>query len=154
MILRVNRRIGSADVGSWRVDRSQRFSQRRGDYVAEDNLVRAIDAFVEGLDLGKLGGGGLSRWKEGGPAIFRRCQRYIYGYLNRVPSSRRLERECQLQHRADLVDGASGTGLQTIAQFRKDNCKAIRGLPRLRGTGRGGLLSEASVAVDGSKSRL
>jgi transposase len=63
------------------IDRSQRtlFPAMLDDYVAEDNPVRAVDAFVEGLDLDKLGFGRVSRWKKGGPATMRRhCSRYIF----------------------------------------------------------------------------
>ena len=63
------------------IDRSQStlFPAMLDDYVAEDNLVRAVDAFLEGLDLGKLGFGGLRRWKKGVPAIIRqRCSRYTF----------------------------------------------------------------------------
>ena len=63
------------------IDRSQStfFPAMLDDYVAEDNLVRAVDAFVEGLELGKLGLVGLRRWKKGGPAIIRRrFSRYTF----------------------------------------------------------------------------
>ena len=67
------------------------------DYVAEDNPVRAVDAFVEGLDLGRLGFGRVVPLEQGRPGYHpaTMLKIYIYGYLNRVPSSRRLERECQ-----------------------------------------------------------
>ena len=99
-ILRVNRRAGAMDVRlRGGIDRSQSslFLAQLEDYVAEDNLVRAVDAFVEGLDLGKLGFGRFAPPERGRacyhPATLLKI--YIYGYLNRVPSSRRLERECQ-----------------------------------------------------------
>jgi Transposase and inactivated derivatives len=63
------------------IDRSQStlFPAVLDDYVAEDNLVRAVDAFVEGLDLGKLGFSRVGRWNKGGPAIIRRrCSRYTF----------------------------------------------------------------------------
>src|SRR3974390_1276159 len=67
------------------------------DYVAEDNPVRAVDVFVDGLDLDKLGFVGVQPLHTGppGPPPGTMLKLYIYGYLNRVPSSRRLERECQ-----------------------------------------------------------
>ena len=81
------------------IDRSQTtlFPALLDDYVAEDNLVRAVDAFVEGLDLGKLGFGRVEPLEQGRPGYHPATllKIYIYGYLNRVPSSRRLERECQ-----------------------------------------------------------
>src|SRR4029450_4064497 len=81
------------------IDRSQSslFPAELEDYVTEDNPVRAVDAFVDGLDLGKLGFGRVIPLEKGRPcyhpAVLLKI--YIYGYLNRVPSSRRLERECQ-----------------------------------------------------------
>ena len=81
------------------IDRSQSslFPAELEDYVAEDNLVRAVDAFVDGLDLGKLGFGRFAPLERGRPCYHPATllKIYIYGYLNRVPSSRRLERECQ-----------------------------------------------------------
>src|SRR6202047_495145 len=81
------------------IDRSQSslFPAQLEDYVAEDNLVRAVDAFVAGLDLGKLGFGRVASLETGRPCYHPATllKIYIYGYLNRVPSSRRLERECR-----------------------------------------------------------
>ena len=81
------------------VDRGQStlFPAVLDDYVAEDNPVRAVDVFVDGLDLDKLGFVGVQPLDTGRPG-YHPCvmlKLYIYGYLNRVPSSRRLERECQ-----------------------------------------------------------
>ena len=79
------------------IDRSQSslFPAHLEDYVAEDNPVRAIDAFVEGLDLGKLGFGRVEPLEQGRPCYHPATllKIYIFGYLNRIPSSRRLERE-------------------------------------------------------------
>ena len=81
------------------IDRSQStlFPALLDDYVAEDNLVRAVDAFVEGLDLGKLGFSRVEPLEQGRPGYHPATllKIYIYGYLNRVPWNRRLERECQ-----------------------------------------------------------
>ena len=67
------------------------------EYVGEDNPVRAIDVFVDGLDLAKLGFEGVAPLATGRPAYHPAplLKIYIYGYFNRVQSSRRLERECQ-----------------------------------------------------------
>ena len=90
------------------IDRSQSslFPAELEDYVAEDNLVRAVDAFVEGLDLGKLGFGRVAPPEKGRPSYrpATLLKIYIYGYLNRVPSSRRLERECQRNIELPLAD--------------------------------------------------
>src|SRR5258707_13976737 len=81
------------------IDREQvtLFPARLDEYVAEDNPVRAVDAFVDGLDLDGLGFIHVQPLDIGRPGYHPRMmlKLYIYGYLNRVPSSRRLERECQ-----------------------------------------------------------
>jgi transposase len=73
------------------------FPERLDDYVGEDNPVRAIDVFVDGLDLAGLGFEGVEPQATGRPAYHPATllKIYVYGYLNRVQSSRRLERECQ-----------------------------------------------------------
>src|SRR5215471_17472246 len=139
------------------IDRSQSslFPAALEDYVAEDNLVRAVDAFVEGLDLGKLGFGRFVPLERGRPCYHPAMllKIYIYGYLNRVPSSRRLERECQRNIELIWLTGHLAPDFKTIADFRKDNGKAIRGVCRafVALCRELDLLSEASVAIDGSK---
>ena len=80
-------------------DRSQSrlFPERMDDYLGEDNPVRAVDVFVDELDLARLGFGGVEPEATGRPAYHPATllKIYVYGYLNRVQSSRRLERECQ-----------------------------------------------------------
>ena len=139
------------------IDRSQStlFPAMLDDYVAEDNLVRAVDAFVEGLDLGKLGFGRVAPLEKGRPSYrpATLLKIYIYGYLNRVPSSRRLERECQRNIELIWLTGQLAPDFKTIADFRKDNGKAIREVGRtfVALCRELDLLSEASVAIDGSK---
>jgi len=81
------------------VDRSQStlFPERLEDYIAEDNPVRVVDVFVEALDLRELGFEGIDPCTTGRPAYHPAIllKLYIYGYLNRIQSSRRLERETQ-----------------------------------------------------------
>ena len=141
------------------IDRSQSslFPAELEDYVAEDNLVRAVDAFVDGLDLGKLGFGRVAPLERGRPCYHPATllKIYIYGYLNQVPSSRRLERECQRNIELIWLTGHLAPDFKTIADFRKDNGKAIGEVCRsfvavCRDLD---LLSEASVAIDGSKFR-
>src|SRR5271155_3117674 len=107
------------------------------------------------LILASLALVGLSRWNKGGLAIIRRpCSRYnIYGYLNRVPSSRRLERECQRNIELVWLTGHLAPDFKTIADFRKDNGEAIREDCRsfVALCRELDLLSEGSVAIDGSK---
>ena len=98
------------------------------DYIAEDNPVRAFDAFVEELDLGQLGFAGADPAVTGRPAYHPavRLKLYIYGYLNRVPSSRRLEREAQRNVELMWLTGRLAPDFKTIAEFRRDNGAGIR----------------------------
>ena len=138
-------------------DRSQRtlFPAQLEDYVAEDNPVRAVDAFVEGLDLGKLGFGRVEPLEKGRPCYHPATllKIYIFGYLNRIPSSRRLERECQRNIELIWLTGQLAPDFKTIADFRKDNGKAIREVCQafVELCRELDLLGAASVAIDGSK---
>ena len=88
------------------------------------------------LILASLALVGLRRWKRGRPCYHPATllKIYIYGYLNRVPSSRRLERECQRNIELIWLTGQLAPDFKTIADFRKDNGKAIREVCRaLRG---------------------
>ena len=98
------------------------------DYVAEDNAVRVIDVFVDELDLGKLGFQGVDPLATGRPAYHPSVllKIYLYGYLNRVQSSRRLERETQRNVEVMWLTGRLMPNIKTIANFRKDNGKAMR----------------------------
>src|SRR5208282_2263938 len=139
------------------IERSQStfFPAMLDEYVAEDNPVRAVDAFVDGLDLGKLGFGRVAPLEQGRPGYHPATllKIYIYGYLNRVPSSRRLEREYQRNIELFWLTGQLAPDFKTIADFRKDNGKAIREVCRsfVALCRELDLLSEASVAIDGSK---
>jgi transposase len=139
------------------VDRGQStlFPALLDDYVAEDNPVRAVDVFVDGLDLDKLGFVGVRPLETGRPGYHpgMMLKLYIYGYLNRIPSSRRLERECQRNIEMIWLTGQLAPDFKTIADFRKDNGKAIREVCRefVALCHKLGLLSAASVAIDGSK---
>lgn len=125
------------------------------DYVADTNPVRVIDVFVDELDLGKLDFEDVTPAATGRPsyhpAILLKI--YIYGYLNRIQSSRRLEREAQRNVELMWLTGRLMPDFKTIANFRKDNGKAIRGVCRqfVVLCQQLGLFSEALVAIDGSK---
>ncbi|WP_446812251.1 IS1182 family transposase (plasmid) [Methylomonas sp. 2BW1-5-20] len=131
------------------------FPEQLEDYVADDNPVRVVDVFVEQLDLGKLGFDGVSPMKTGRPAYHPAVllKLYIYGYLNRIQSSRRLERESQRNLELIWLMERLTPDFKTIANFRKDNGTAIRKVcsqfvvlcRQLN------LLTEATVAIDGSK---
>jgi transposase len=139
------------------IDRSQgtMFPAQLEDYVAEDNPVRVIDLFVDQLDLAKLRFGGVTPKDMGRPAYHPAVMLkiYVYGYLNRVQSSRRLERECQRNVEAMWLTGCLAPDFKTIADFRKDNGAAIRKVCRefIVVCGRAGLLAATTVAIDGSK---
>src|SRR5271155_5732482 len=102
------------------------------DYVEVDNSVRFIDAFVEGLDLAAAGFARVEAKAMGRPgyAPGDLLKLYIYGYLNRVRSSRRLERECRCNVEVIWLLGALKPDFKTIADFRRDNRAAFRGVFR------------------------
>ena len=111
-------------------DRSQSvlFPERLEDWISEDNPVRAVDAFVEALDLQGLGFDGAQPADTGRPAYHPATllKIYIYGYLNRIQSSRRLEREAQRNVELVWLTGRLMPDFKTIADFRRDNGEAIR----------------------------
>lgn len=125
------------------------------EYVAETNHVRVIDVFVDHLDLGQLGFEGVEPAATGRPAYHPAVllKIYIYGYLNRVQSSRRLEREAQRNVELMWLTGRLMPDFKTIANFRKDNGKAIRNVCRqfVMLCRQLDLFSDAMVAIDGSK---
>ena len=125
------------------------------DYLGEDNPVRVVDAFVDELNLDELGFEGAQPAVTGRPSYHPAVllKIYIYGYLNRVQSSRRLERECQRNIELVWLNGRLMPDFKTIADFRKDNGEAIRKVCRefVLLCRRLELFSEASVAIDGSK---
>ena len=138
-----------------RREQSTLFPAQLEDYVAEDNPVRAVDVFVDGLDLDRLGFLRVQPRDVGRPGYHPRTmlKLYIYGYLYRVPSSRRLERECQRNIEVIWLIGQLAPDFKTIADFRKDNGRAIRDVCRqfVALCRKLDLLSAASVAIDGSK---
>ncbi|AOE68380.1 transposase [Pseudomonas fluorescens] len=125
------------------------------DYVSDTNPVRVVDVFVDELDLAKLGFDGVIPAETGRPAYHPAIllKIYIYGYLNRVQSSRRLEREAQRNVELMWLTGRLMPDFKTIANFRKDNSKAIRGVCRqfVVLCQQLGLFGESLVAIDGSK---
>jgi transposase len=147
---RMKRFVEGADRGQGAI-----FPECLDDWVGEDNPVRVIDVFVDGLNLGALGFGGFDPKATGRPSYHSSCllKLYIYGYLNRVQSSRRLEREAGRNVEVMWLTRRLSPDHKTIADFRKNNGRAIREvcarfvmLCRTMG-----LLTQASVAIDGSK---
>ena len=98
------------------------------DYVGEDNPVRVVDAFVDELPLQQLGFDGVEPAATGRPSYHpaELLKIYIYGYLNRVQSSRRLEREAQRNVELMWLTGRLAPDFKTITDFRKDHGDAIR----------------------------
>jgi transposase len=125
------------------------------DYVSEENPVRVIDAFVEALDLEALGFEGVVPEATGRPGyhpgVLLRI--YVYGYINQVASSRRLEREAQRNVELMWLTGRLAPDFKTIADFRKDNGAAIRATCRrfVDLCRRLELFTHALAAIDGSK---
>jgi transposase len=137
-------------------DRSQAtlFPERLDDYVAEDSAVRVIDVFIDELDLSGLGFKTQPN-DTGRPAYHpsTMLKLFVYGYLNRVQSGRRLEREAQRNVELMWLAGRLAPDFKTIADFRKDNGNAIRLVCRqfvilCRNLN---LFANAFVAIDGSK---
>jgi transposase len=146
----MKRFIEGADRGQ-----STLFPECLDDWVDEDNAVRVIDAFVDMLDLAALGFEGVEPAETGRPAYHPSVllKLYVYGYLNRVQSSRRLEREAGRNVELMWLLGRLVPDHKTVADFRKDNGSAIRQVcARFVELCREmGLLVTASVAIDGSK---
>jgi transposase len=137
-------------------DRNQAtlFPEHLDDYVSDDNPVRAIDAFVDALNLSALGFDVVPE-ATGRPGYHpaTMLKIYVYGYLNQVQSSRRLERECGRNVELIWLTSSLKPDFKTIADFRRDNGPAIRNVCRqfvalCRDIN---LLNNDSVAIDGSK---
>ena len=130
------------------------FPEALDEYITEENPARVMDVFVEELDIGALGFKVLPE-VTGRPAYHpaTMLKIYIYGYLNRVQSSRRLERETQRNVEMMWLTGRLSPDFKTIADFRKDNGKAIRKVCRefVLLCCKLNLFADAFVAIDGSK---
>ena len=138
-------------------DRAQStlFPECLEDWVDENNPVRVIDVFVDELDLGELGFDGIAPEATGRPSYHPLVllKLYIYGYLNRVQSSRRLEREAGRNVEVMWLTGRLVPDHKTIADFRKDNGGAIRRVCArfIMLCRRLDLFADLSVVIDGSK---
>ena len=131
------------------------FPEALDEYVSEDNVVRFIDAFVDGLEMEELGFVHSAPKETGRPPYDPRdlLKLYIYGYLNRIRTGRTLERECQRNVELMWLVRKLRPDFKTIADFRKDNRQAFKGVFRqfvllCKGLG---LVGGELVAVDGSK---
>ena len=135
-------------------DQATLFPQRLDEAISADDPVRVVDAFIDALDLVELGFE-VTPEPTGGPGYHPAAMLkiYLYGYLNQVQSSRRLERECQRNLELIWLTGSLAPDFKTIADFRRDNGPAIRSVCRrfvalCRNLH---LLGEGRVAIDGSK---
>ncbi len=131
------------------------FPEVLDEYISEDNIVRFIDAFVDGLGIEELGFEGCTPKETGRPPYDPRdlLKLYIYGYLNRIRTGRTLERECHRNVELMWLMRKLGPDFKTITDFRKNNRQAFRGVFRqfvmlCKGLG---LVGGELVAVDGSK---
>lgn len=131
------------------------FPEMLDDYISADNVVRFIDVFVDGLKMEEMGFLDCEPKATGRRPYDPRdlLKLYIYGYLNRVRSTRRLERECERNVEVMWLVRKLRPDFKTLADFRKDNGKAFKGVFRqfvmlCKGLG---LVSGELVAVDGSK---
>jgi len=133
---------------------STMFPEYLDDYVGEDNASRVIDVFIDRLDLSGLGFK-TEPADTGRPAYHASSMLkiYVYGYLNRVQSSRRLEREAQRNVELMWLVGRLAPDFKTIADFRKNNGEAIRLVCRefVVLCRKLNLFADAFVAIDGSK---
>lgn len=130
------------------------FPERLDDYITEDNSVRVIDVFIDSLDMSGLGFKTTPE-KTGRPGYHASTmlKLYVYGYLNQVQSSRRLEREAQRNVELMWLLSRLAPDFKTIADFRKDNGTGIKSVCRefVLLCKKLGLLSTNCIAVDGSK---
>lgn len=130
------------------------FPERLDDYIAEDSSIRVIDVFIDDLDISGLGFK-TEPQDTGRPAYHPTTllKIYLYGYLNRVQSSRRLEREANRNVELMWLTGRLAPDHKTIADFRKDNGKAIRLVCRefVMLCKKLDMFTDAFVAIDGSK---
>jgi transposase len=131
------------------------FPEVLDDYISEENVVRFIDAFVDGLEMEELGFGRAAPKETGRPPYDPRdlLKLYIYGYINRIRTGRTLERECHRNVELMWLMRKLRPDFKTITDFRKDNRQAFKGVFRqfvllCKGLG---LVGGELVAVDGSK---
>lgn len=132
------------------------FPDTLDDYVGENNEARAIDAFVDSLDMASMGFKAEAA-KEGRPGYDPRdmLKLYMYGYLNHIRSSRRLQKEAARNVEVIWLLKKVVPNFRCIADFRKDNAKAIKEVFKafVRLCSKADLLSRESVVIDGSKFR-
>jgi transposase len=130
------------------------FPDRLDDFITEENEIRVIDMFIDGLVLSNLGFKTVSK-DTGRPAYHpsTMLKLFVYGYLNRIQSSRRLEREAGRNVELMWLLGRLAPDFKTIADFRKDNGKGIKNTCRafIDVCRKLNMFTDVMVAIDGSK---
>ena len=136
-------------------NRYQTYFATLEDQVSTDNPVRLIDAFIDKLDLQQLGFSNTVHKSEGrppyAPAVLLKL--YLYGYLNKIRSSRKLEKECSRNSELQWLLQSLQPNYHTIADFRKVHAKPLQSMFRLyvQFLGDAGLLGKTTIGIDGSK---
>ena len=132
------------------------FNECIDEIIGEDNLVRFIDAYVEALDMEGLGFN-MPKGNTGTPPYRpqMKLKIYIYGYFEKIRSSRRLEKECHRNKELIWLTNGLTPDFKTIADFRKENHKAFRNIFKefLKLCHKLQLISFKVVAIDGTKLR-
>jgi transposase len=136
-------------------NRYQSYFSTLDEQVRAENPVRLIDAFIDRLDLEKLGFSKTVHKSEGRPPYAPQVllKLYLYGYLNKIRSSRKLERECSRNIELQWLLQNLSPNYHTIADFRKLHAQALQSMFRLyvQFLDEAGLLGKTTIAVDGSK---
>jgi transposase len=136
-------------------DRNQTYFATLNDYVSADNQVRLIDAFIDKLDLLQLGFGKTMHKSEGRPPFAPGVllKLYLYGYLNKIRSSRKLENECCRNNELQWLLQNRQPNYHTISDFRKQYATALQSMFKLyvQFLNDAGLLGKTTIAIDGSK---
>lgn len=138
------------------------FPELLDDYISEENEIRVVDVFIDSLDLSSLGFSGITPKHTGRPSYHPSImlKLYIYGYLNRIQTSRRLEKETHRNVELMWLMSRLTPDFKTIADFRKNNGKAIVNVSRnfielcrmrIIAHRKLNLFNDAVIAVDGSK---
>lgn len=137
------------------INRNQTYFASLDEQVSADNAVRLIDAFIDKLDLQKLGFRGTMHKSEGRPpyAPGVLLKLYLYGYLNKIRSSRKLEKECSRNKELEWLLQGLQPNYHTIADFRKLQAKPLQSMFKLyvQFIGEAGLLGKTTIGIDGSK---
>jgi transposase len=137
------------------LNRHQSYFSTLNEQVADDNTVRLIDAFIEKLELQPLGFTGTVPKSEGRPPFAPQVllKLYLYGYLNKIRSSRKLEKESSRNIELQWLLQGLQPNYHTIADFRKQHAAALQNMFKLyvQFLSEAGLLGKTTIAVDGSK---